>query len=49
LRKLLSNPELRKAYGRASRERVEAEYNEEFVFRRLTEYYKQLGITYPQN
>lgn len=44
LGKLLSNAQLRKQYGKASRERVEAQYNEEFVFNRLTEYYKELGI-----
>lgn len=44
LRMLLSNPQLRHNYGKASRERVEAEYNEEFVFERLTQYYKELGI-----
>ena len=49
LSKLLSNPELRQVYGRASRERLETEYNEEFVFHRLIEYYKKLGITYADN
>ncbi len=44
LRMLLSNPELRQNYGKASRQRVEAEYNEEFVFKRLTQYYKELGV-----
>ena len=44
LRKLLSNPQLRQDYGKASRERVEVEYNEDFVFKRLTQYYKELEI-----
>lgn len=44
LRKLLCNYQLRQSYGKASRERVEAEYNEEFVFKRLKQYYKELGI-----
>lgn len=44
LRMLLSNPQLRQNYGKASRERVEAQYNEEFVFKRLTQHYKELGI-----
>ena len=43
LRMLLFDPQLRQDYGQASRERVEAEYNEEFVFHRLTQYYKELG------
>ena len=45
LEKLLSNSQLRQDYGKASRERVELEYNEEFVFNRLTQYYKELGVT----
>ncbi|MGB7379993.1 MAG: glycosyltransferase family 4 protein [Rivularia sp. (in: cyanobacteria)] len=44
LRTLLYNPELRQNYGKASRERVEAEYSEEFVFHRLINHYKQLQI-----
>ncbi|MEM6400059.1 MAG: glycosyltransferase, partial [Cyanobacteria bacterium P01_D01_bin.116] len=44
LRKLLSNPQLRQNYGKASRARVEIEYNEDFVLKRLTRYYKELGI-----
>ncbi|MGB6297532.1 MAG: glycosyltransferase family 4 protein [Rivularia sp. (in: cyanobacteria)] len=44
LRKLLSNPQLRQDYGKASRERVEVEYNEDFVFKRLAQYYKELEI-----
>ncbi len=41
---LLSNYELRQAYGQASRERVEAKYDEELVFARLNKYYEELGI-----
>ena len=44
LRMLLSNPQLREDYGKASREQVEAEYSEEFVFKRLTQYYEELEI-----
>ena len=44
LRTLLSNPELRQIYGEASRKRVEIEYDEEIVFKRLGEYYKKLGV-----
>ena len=42
---LMSNPQLRQVYGKASRERIEAEYDEELVFQRLTEFYKELGIS----
>ena len=45
LRKLLSNSQLRQNYGKASRERVEVEYNEDFVFKRLTQYYKELQVS----
>ena len=45
LAKLLSSPKLRQTYGEASRERVELEYNEEIVFKRLREYYKELGVS----
>jgi glycosyltransferase involved in cell wall biosynthesis len=41
---MLSNSELRQTYGTAARNRVITEYNEEFVFKRLTQYYKELGI-----
>lgn len=47
LRKLLSNTELRQAYGKAGRQRVETEYNEDFVFERLAKYYQELGIFTP--
>ncbi|HEY9852383.1 MAG TPA: glycosyltransferase family 4 protein [Leptolyngbyaceae cyanobacterium] len=46
LAKLLSNIELRKAYGLAGRQRVEAEYDEQFVFKRLEKYYQKLGINF---
>ena len=41
---MLSNPELREAYGNQGRRRVTTEYNEDFVFERLTKYYQELGI-----
>ncbi len=44
---LMSNLQLRQIYGKASRERIEAEYDEELVFQRLTEFYKELGISLP--
>lgn len=43
LKQLLSNPQLRLDYGKNSREIVEAQYNENFVFKRLTKHYKILG------
>jgi glycosyltransferase involved in cell wall biosynthesis len=48
LRKLLLNIELRQAYGKAGRQRVETEYNEDFVFERLAKYYQELGIFIPE-
>jgi glycosyltransferase involved in cell wall biosynthesis len=45
LEKLLSNSEMRAAYGQASRQRVEAEYDESFVFERLENFYRELGVT----
>ena len=44
LGKLLSDSDLRQAYGKAGRQRVEAEYDERLVFERLAEYYRELGI-----
>jgi glycosyltransferase involved in cell wall biosynthesis len=44
LAELLSNPDLRQAYGQAGRQRVETEYDERFVFQRLAEYYQKLGV-----
>ena len=44
---LLSQPSLRQTYGKASRQRVEAEYSENFVFQRLADMYQELGITFP--
>ncbi|MTJ50795.1 glycosyltransferase family 4 protein [Dolichospermum sp. UHCC 0259] len=41
---MLSNSELRQAYGNEGRRRVTTEYNEDFVFERLTKYYQELGI-----
>jgi glycosyltransferase involved in cell wall biosynthesis len=45
LEKLLSNSEMRSTYGQASRQRVEAEYDESFVFERLENFYRELGVT----
>jgi len=39
---LLANPDLRLAYGTASRHRVEAEYDETLVFQRLEGYYRKI-------
>ncbi|MDZ8238346.1 MAG: glycosyltransferase family 4 protein [Nostoc sp. ChiQUE01a] len=41
---LLSNYQLRQSYAKASRERVEVDYDEELVFKRLNKYYQDLGI-----
>lgn len=43
---LLSNNQLRQAYGNAGRERIEAEYDEELVFQRLASFYEKLGIVF---
>ncbi|WP_341530180.1 glycosyltransferase family 4 protein [Nostoc sp. UHCC 0302] len=43
---MLSNSELRQAYGEAGRKRVITEYNEELVFARLTKYYHELGLNW---
>ncbi|MHC5850863.1 glycosyltransferase family 4 protein [Nostoc sp.] len=42
LKTLLSNYELRQAYGQYGRERVEVEYDEKLVFERLYKYYQDL-------
>jgi glycosyltransferase involved in cell wall biosynthesis len=44
LTEILSQSELRQAYGKAARERVETEYDEELVFQRLIKYYQELGV-----
>mgnify|MGYP006270765581 CR=1 FL=1 len=44
---LLSDAQLRVAYGKASRQRVENEYDENIVFERLEKYYRQLGVVFP--
>ncbi|AFZ20902.1 glycosyltransferase family 4 protein [Allocoleopsis franciscana] len=44
LSKLLSNQDLRQAYGKAGRKRVEAEYDERIVFERLQTAYKDLDV-----
>lgn len=41
---ILTNDELKKTFGKAGRQRVEAEYDERFVFERIAQYYKELGI-----
>ncbi|WP_414585245.1 glycosyltransferase family 4 protein [Scytonema sp. PCC 10023] len=43
---LLSNPELRQAYGKAARQRIEAEYDERIVFQRLEQFYQELGVLF---
>lgn len=43
---LLSDSDLRQVYGKAGRQRVEAEYDERLVFQRLAECYQQLGIVF---
>ncbi|MGK7898726.1 MAG: glycosyltransferase family 4 protein [Xenococcus sp. (in: cyanobacteria)] len=44
LAKLLANKKLRQEFGQAGRERIEAEYDENIVFERLSKFYQQLGI-----
>jgi glycosyltransferase involved in cell wall biosynthesis len=46
LAELLSNPDLRQAYGQAGRQRIETEYDERFVFQRLAEHYQKLGLLF---
>jgi glycosyltransferase involved in cell wall biosynthesis len=41
---LLANPDLCQAYGQAGRQRVQAEYDETVVFRRLHAAYQNLGL-----
>ncbi|MBA2749110.1 MAG: glycosyltransferase family 4 protein [Tatlockia sp.] len=41
---ILTNTQLKKSFGKAGRQRVEAEYDERFVFERLAQSYKELGI-----
>ena len=43
---LLSDPALRETYGKAGRQRVEAEYDEQLVFKRLAEFYQELGVLF---
>lgn len=49
LGKLLSHSQLRQAYGQAGRHRVETEYDEDFVFERLVNFYRDLGVFVPKN
>jgi len=44
LRVLLRDRELRQAWGQSGRQRVEVEYDERLVFRRLEEIYRQIGV-----
>ena len=44
LQTLLLDPNLRHVYGQAGRQRVEAEYDERFVFGRLAQFYGELGV-----
>jgi glycosyltransferase involved in cell wall biosynthesis len=44
LGKILVNNQLKEAFGKAGRQRVEAEYDERFVFDRLAQYYQELGV-----
>ncbi|MDL5057056.1 glycosyltransferase family 4 protein [Geitlerinema calcuttense] len=48
LAELLANRDLRQTFGAKSRQRVEAEYDEHFVFQRLVEAYQDLGIVFPE-
>lgn len=43
---LLANADLRQAYGKAGRQRVETEYDERLVFQRLAEYYQKMGLVF---
>jgi len=47
LEKLLSDTSSQQVFGQAGRQRVEAEYDERFVFQRLAECYRELGIVFP--
>lgn len=44
LARLLANNGLRTSLGKAGRQRVEAEYDENLVFKRLAQYYAELGV-----
>ena len=44
LGKLLANKELRREFGKVGRSRIEAEFDENIVFERLREFYRQLGL-----
>jgi len=41
---LLASPEMRQSFGKAGRQRIEAEYDERLVFDRLAAAYKELGV-----
>lgn len=44
LRELLSDRKMSKSFGKAGRQRVEAEYDEDLVFQRLKTFYEELGV-----
>jgi len=44
LGKLLADASMRESFGKTGRQRVEAEYDERFVFERLAACYEELGI-----
>ena len=46
LGKLLSDSDFRQACGKAGRQRVETEYDESFVFERLEQFYRKLGVKF---
>lgn len=48
LQKLLASPQLRQRFGAASRRRVEAEFDERYVFQRIADSYESLGIRFPR-
>lgn len=46
---LVADSAMRQRFGQASRDRIEAEYDEDFVFQRLVDAYRSLGITFPES
>lgn len=45
---LLADSHLRQRFGAASRQRIEVMFDETFVFQRLTDGYRDLGIVFPE-
>jgi glycosyltransferase involved in cell wall biosynthesis len=43
---VLSDPELAQRFGKAGRERVVTTFDEQFVFARLENYYRELGVSF---